>query len=431
MPRRHRIVIGMQMSSHSQTTRQVAIARPLSGPSPSPDFSDVYIKPWAAVLPVPIPDEVYVKMTLYSADQHRLVDCLLPGGSGTATEGDLEFKSIVWQKSPTARSPVFGDLVRFRVSQNMLRTGFIRFSVMAIDKTGQAGLESGGDETILFDTELPLCHPHGHDLWLEDGEHTLAPSQHGCALTVRSLALVSFGFKDPNIAYILGQSPNDISINRIALLSYAPAEELEKQGLRLADYLLSAILGDAANVALHSVVLDALSRLADTVRSSEGNILASESVEVKERASVLILGATILALRDPTRRNATIKTIGALLNMTLGLGRATDSTSANVLGATDAIRDELLNIASTQCDPIGYTLTLKHWPFSMFSASEAIIKLMDYTRANSVAEQKAKLGFMMRAVEELIPEDSLVATLWRNTKDLQRSLTGIDWKCYN
>lgn len=146
----------MQMSSHTQATRQVTIARSLSGPSPSTEFSDVYIKLWFAVLPEPVPTEVYVKMTFYSADHHRLVDCLFPGGSGTATEGDLEYRSILWQKSPTGKRPVFGDLVRFRVSRNMLETGFIRFSVIAIDRNGQGDLEAGGEERIVFNAELPL-----------------------------------------------------------------------------------------------------------------------------------------------------------------------------------------------------------------------------------------------------------------------------------
>jgi hypothetical protein len=412
----------MQMCSHSQTTRQVAIARSLGGPNPSTDFSDVYIKLWSAVLPEPVPDEVYVKMTFYSADQHRLVDCLFPGGSGTAAEGDLEYKSILWPKSPIGRRPVFGDLVRFRVSRNMLDTGFIRFSVIAIDKTGQADLEIGGDETIVFVAELPLCRTPEKDLWLEDGEHTLTPpSQHGCALIVRSLALVSFGFKDPNIAYVLGQSPNDISIDRIALLSYAPADELERQASRLVDYLLSAMLGEAANTALHGVVLDVLARLASTLDSGANKILASESVETKERASTLILEAISSALKQPTKRNVTIKALGPLLNMTLELGPTADSTSTNVFAATEGIRNELFNIASKKEDSIGYTLSLKHWPISTFSAPEDIIKLMDHTRANSVVEQKAKLGFMMRALEELAPEDTLIAALWRNIKDVLKN----------
>jgi len=408
----------MQMSSHTQATRQVTIARSLSGPSPSTEFSDVYIKLWSAVLPEPVPTEVYVKMTFYSADHHRLVDCLFPGGSGTATEGDLEYRSILWQKSPTGKRPVFGDLVRFRVSRNMLETGFIRFSVIAIDRNGQGDLEAGGEERIVFNAELPLCQAPGQELWREDGEHTLASSQHGCALIVRSLSLVSFGFKDPNIAYVLGQSPNDVSIDRIALLSYAPAGELERQAPRLMNYLLSVMLGEATNTALHSVVLDILARVASTLDTGTDTILAGESAEAKERASVLILEAISLALTQPDKRNATIKAIGRLLNMTLGLSPTDDSTSTNVFTAIETIRKELFKIVSAKDDPIGYTLLLKHWPFSTFFASEDIIKLIDYTRADSVTGQKAKLGFMFRALEEIVPDESLTVALWRNIKDL-------------
>lgn len=379
----------------------------------------MYIKLWSAVLPDPIPDEVYVKMTLYSTDQHRLVDRIFPGGSGSgmSSEGALEYKSVVWQKTPSTSTPVFGDLVRFRIARQHLQSGYVQFSIMAADRAAETNAPQVSNEWVAFSVEMPLASNPGSELWVQDGEHTLVSPNPACALTVRALSLVPFGFKDVNIAYALTQPPGDISVDRISLLRYAPVDELKRHAGKLLDYLFSAMLADTTNFPLHAAVLDVLATFLEEEMLQASCAVCTLGPGAKRQAVQLLLEAVSLALSDRSRRNSTIKCLSMVCRLIrLMLDASFDRQEA--IGETlSAIRSQLVTIASSKDDHVGQTLALRHWPFATFGDPEDIIKLMDCIRPNTVSEHKSKMRFVIQVLDELALDESLVAALWRNIKN--------------
>ena len=396
--------------------RNAVLARSLSGPNPDLDVADVYIKLWSAIIPEPAPDEVYVKITLYSTDQHRLVDCIFPGGSGTTGEGALEYKSVVWQKTSTTSVPVFGDLVRFRVARPQLKSGHVQFAVMGMDR----GSESTGlrrtNERVVFTVELPLAGEPDSDLWLNDGEHHLVPPEAGHGLTVRSLSLVPFGFKDINLAYVFKQLPGDISVDRISLLRYAPVDELKRHADRLLDHLLAAMLQEVIDFTLHAAIIDVLTIILDDETTQNLDLISVVTAEMKQQAVQLVLEAVSLALSNRSRRHGTMKSMESIFGLCRHiLGVPFDRHEA-IEETLLAVRMQLIDAASSRDDHVGQTLALKHWPFATFGDPDGIIKVIDRIRPNTAGEHKSKMRFIIQAIDELPLDDSLVAALWRHIK---------------
>jgi len=375
--------------------------------------ADVYVKLWSVRIAQPLPDKVYVKMTVYSIDHHRLVECIYPGGSSSVTEASLEYKSVTWERTNISVEPVFGDLVRLSISPELMRNGYVQLSVMTMNEARQPDGETVLDELGAFTVELPLISPKNPEIWIEDGEHTLYSTSSEDCVTVRCMTITPFGYKNANIARILGQPSESLEVDRILLLRYIPIDELQRHLEELTQRLLDVMASRPAEQQLQNAIVDVLAVLA-TVQT-EGDWEIDDQDREATTTGVLLCSGIRLGLEDSSRRNPIIKGLTGLLKLVTVLAPSQDKPIQSVLAD---IMSPLLSIAGDQQDQIARLLVIKHWPHAVFRESNHAIAFLDRFRASSISERKAKLRFILSALDENICSPELVPTLWRHLQPM-------------
>jgi hypothetical protein len=410
---KHRLVLRLQPDPARSALRRGVLTKSIESRSAAQANADIYIKLWSAELPDPLPDEVYVRMTLYSVDNHRLVNCLFPGGSGNLQEGSMEYTSVIWQRFSSR--PVFGDLVRLSVSPGMVKSGcVIQFTVIAAERTAGTNGQIQLIDKTAFTVELPLRLKENDTVWIEDGEHVLTPARTGCSFVLRSLTLASFGHRDKNVATFLTTRPLPILQEALSLLRYAPVDELETHSLALVEQLVNTMAAHRDDLEFGIAclqVLTSLLELADRAWKEE------DLTTVLPTAGVILLNTLhgSLGSRD---RSPIIKSISHLIQLARRIAESDTSQLVNIKERMSAIQSKLSETAVAVDDPVGRMLVLKHWPFDQFNHPDMFVKLLTPARGSKTIWPKGKVEFALQVLEVGQCDSEILVLLWRNFKEL-------------
>lgn len=365
-----------------------------------------------------MPDEVYVKLALFSVEHHRLVPCIYAGGSGSCAEPSLDYHSVIWRKTSFSSTPVFGDLVRLNIPVENMKDGYVQFTVMAVDKGLKKMGETFFDERVILSGELPVTSAADPEIWLEDGEHEIFSAGYDCSLLVRCSALVPLGHRDSQVASALKEPVGDLPLAKILQLRYAAADELKRCKDVLTDHLICNMMEHLEDQEVQKATLDVLALLASYSEALKAEDLAR--MVPSEQASLAVLEAIRLALLDTSRRNAIIKSLPGLCHM-FDLEAVFADDSSEVPGSPRRqllleIQLELMDIAFASDTPVSRMLVLKHWPLEIFGDAEDLVCLLDGVVKGTIGEYKTKINFMLEILQQATLSSTLVICLWRNLK---------------